>query len=91
MRVQLPSPPTEGHPAALCVLTLPARVTLWVLQGLGSSKGYALEDVHGVTTQEAESLVDTFHKSSFCVHDAQLWGDMAGSGSRVLGSLNPEW
>lgn len=56
------------HPAP----TLPARVTLRILQGLGGSKGDALEDVNRVTTQETEFLVDALHKTAFCVHSTQL-------------------
>lgn len=65
-------PPAAGpaqHPPAP---TLPARVWLGVLQGLGGSgKGDALEDVD-IVAQQAQLLVDTFHEASFRVHHAQL-------------------
>lgn len=62
--------PSTQHPAP--VPTLPARVTLRILQGLGSGKGDALEDVNRVTTQETELLVDALHETTFCVHSTQL-------------------
>jgi hypothetical protein len=64
---QHPAPSTQ-HSAP----TLPARVTLRILQGLGSGKGDALEDVNRVTTQETELLVDALHETAFCVHSPQL-------------------
>lgn len=60
-------PSHRGCPAPAAP-TLPAGVSLGVLQGLGGgSERDALEDVH-IVAKEAELLVDAFHEAPFCVH-----------------------
>lgn len=67
-----PAHPVSGPAPRLRTPTLPAWVSLGVLQGLGGSgKGDTLEDVHRIA-EEAQLLVDAFHEAALRVHGAQL-------------------
>lgn len=74
-------PPASGPSPPSPAPTLPAGVSLSLLQGLGGGgKGDALEDVDRVA-KEAQLLVDALHEAAFRVHRAQLAGE-----GRVQGS-----
>ena len=65
-------PPTSGPGSPSPAPTLPAGVSLGLLQGLGGgSEGDALEDVNRVA-KEAQLLVDALHEAAFGVYGAQL-------------------
>lgn len=74
-RSQSPCPSRPAAPLTMptaTVPTLPAWMSLRLLQDLGSSCiGDPLKDIY-VVTEEPEFLVDTFHEAAFCVHGSQL-------------------